>query len=762
MRRCMMLRVWVAASALLGPHMIAHGAGAKVRPPGKISVVVVLKGRQKELELKTFIPIGELVNQDEWLRDETARYSLGSGTSTFRRKPGDKGPTYEMQCGGHVLYTLANGITPTGASVPDCYWSGGAPKTQLPASGMAKAIRAFVHTDVQQYSPNTGLTDNPLAFDVVYWSPKSVFEAGSQGSEHVSIVLETEWGGVSGIIETKDNWEGMLLLFVSDFGKLNTKSGAGFECPLIGWGPDDRVLNKYRAARRYRLSAGVTVEWLYWTPRWKNAKGIDLSGKWKVKSRPEDTEYEITQTNGRRFRSSKWGKPPLAIRDHKGKRTAVGGFEGGTAAKVTVHRSAWKAQATRDEEDEPPWHKTMAYRATDATSKTITWTKWSASDERYVPDEVWERKESAGFLPEDPIRVNAFWKPLTSGAEPLRMWGTFQMAKMKCECEVRCTTSVEEAMQKLRAHGDEWSRFTKQKQQWANKRKLPFKTIDKREKNGGLTYVTWKTGRKTGETIGQIQFVYREVFWIDLRITVPLYSRNVIPHLESTFEACKNVVNMRFPPGGKPGRASSAAGASGAASPSATSGAQPNTKRLSSLLWARRLNDALAEYRRLAQTHPNHVTIRTGRASMELAVGDRNVAAAEAEALSRQFPDHPNVLILCGQVAQRRGDQLTARQMYGRALVAHPTQAQELYGQAVKLYDRRIHKLAELLFATAVAMDEKQHFKSHYYLGLLYEAQGSAVRAVRAYEAYLQMDATSQWAAAARARIAKLRPAGGP
>lgn len=363
--------------------------------------------------------------------------------------------------------------------------------------------------------------------------------------------------------------------------------------------------------------------------------------------------------------------------------------------------------------------------------------------------------EPGGFQTGDAERAHGFWKPIESGAEPLRMWGTFRMAQMECTYQVQCLTTAEEAAKKLRSKVDEWRSFTTQRQQWANAQSLPFKKIEKLETDGGLTYATWKTGRKDGKTIGQVQLVYRDVFWIDFRITVPIYSRNVIPHLEATLDQTKHTINLRF----RSGKPVTGGGGPSQGDPPASGGAAVavDTRRLSGLVWANRLNEALVEYRRLAEAHPDHVTIRTGRASMELVVGDRDVASAEAQTLLRQFPDHPNVLVLAGQAAYFQGDAQTARRMFDRAKAVHPTQGDELYNQAVKLHGRRVHGLARLLFATAVAMDPQKHYRAHYYLGAIFEVQGSAEKAIHAYEAYLRADATSNWADAARTRIAQLR-----
>ena len=192
--------------------------------------------------------------------------------------------------------------------------------------------------------------------------------------------------------------------------------------------------------------------------------------------------------------------------------------------------------------------------------------------------------------------------------------------------------------------------------------------------------------------------------------------------------------------------------------PQPGSGGQPDLTRLSSMLWSRRLPEALAEYRLLAQRHPNNLSVRIGKTALELVLNkDRKPVTTEAETLLQQYPNNPQTLVLRGQVAFWNNNQTKAQELFRRALAIDPQMAGTHNKQGILFFNQGVPELALQQIVTALAMDSKTYFTGHYYLGLIYEQLNSPQRAIQEFEAFLNIDSESQWAQGARQNIARLR-----
>ena len=756
MKRHAMLCGWVAV-ALLGATNGAMGRHTEFLPPGRIAVVFrITKGNKGPYDEHTFVPVGKLLDAARMKKREQRRYNFGGALSQFQRKPG-AGPSCEMICGGHVLYTLVKGVNGKG------HWDGCAPKSRLGARQMAGIMLKFVDTSAPRYNPETALTGKAEVFDVVYWG--SYHPKRGDSIEHVSIVVDTTTQRMGGHIETKDENESTLRLNVPDFSMLGHWAlGPAF---MSGWGgrTPDLGLNKYKKAWRFRLLTGVKVEWFYWTPEWNNPKGINLTGTWEVtKGKDEGEQYRIEQRPIESIKSSDAGDPPLSIRDDEGNRFAVGGFQKEERERAVVYRSEWQRGAPPSPGPPELWHKRMKYKGWNVTAEKIEWQKWDDVRERYDPYETWKRK--LGFQPRDSGKVDPRFLPreriggVNVGSRLAWIDSSFDEAT-KHVAPPHWYWRIQKFPNRDAAVG-----FLKRRADVFRKRapKRPgtfvmgaYRYEVKYRPRYEETSITWYLAKRVTRVydrkvaVSMSAFstlvVERDVFVITfIRDKVKTFNAPLEAESVPFIEKSRKLIDLRFPPPTPPPLP--------AAMPT---DARPDTKQLSKVLWANRLREALEEYARLAQAHPNHVTIRTGRASLALALGDLNAAAQQAEALGGQFPDNANVLVLRGQVAQWRGDLATARQMYQRALAVHPTQGEEVYGQGVKLYKRRVYPLAVLLLNTALAMDHQQYHEAHHYLGVIYEAGGLRDRAIQEHKAYLQAAPTGNRADKSRERLDVLR-----
>ena len=188
-----------------------------------------------------------------------------------------------------------------------------------------------------------------------------------------------------------------------------------------------------------------------------------------------------------------------------------------------------------------------------------------------------------------------------------------------------------------------------------------------------------------------------------------------------------------------------------------TARATPDIARLGQLLWARKIGDALDEYRRLADLHTSDPGIRSGWAAFELLAGDRKVGAAEAQRLTRDFPRDARSWAVAAQATYSQGDIEGARKLSARAVELDPTMPQRYFEEAVQFYQKGVYEPAMQLFAAVLLMDYHGYYVSHFYLGYIYRELKMPERAMAEFEYYLRQDAKGERADKVRDTLRELR-----
>ncbi len=166
--------------------------------------------------------------------------------------------------------------------------------------------------------------------------------------------------------------------------------------------------------------------------------------------------------------------------------------------------------------------------------------------------------------------------------------------------------------------------------------------------------------------------------------------------------------------------------------------------------------EALAAYERLAQLAPHTANLHTWLAELQIAKNDWAAARRSAEKEIAAQPQSGWALSWLGSVDYETGRAAEALAAFQRAAALDPNAASYRYQNGVALGAANQPRRALVDFIAAALMNPR--FAAAYFgMADCYAKLGDPLTAIRYYERFVALDAASEWAAKARAEVARLQ-----
>jgi tetratricopeptide (TPR) repeat protein len=175
--------------------------------------------------------------------------------------------------------------------------------------------------------------------------------------------------------------------------------------------------------------------------------------------------------------------------------------------------------------------------------------------------------------------------------------------------------------------------------------------------------------------------------------------------------------------------------------------------------WTGNLKGSVADLDAVLRFDPGNAEVRRVRTLAAIACShDLASLRATAADLLRLHPNNASLLLLAGQVEWSLGNTAGAQQYFRQAQTRDPQILNNVFQQAGSFLQAGVPQMAFVFYSTVVWADPA-FAAGHYGLGMAAAELGAAHRsvAIAALEQYLRTDATSAYAAAARAKLAELR-----